>query len=95
MKLISHSKQIKRFGQPHPSIQPFVLNSGLMSRYDILYDYPNTGLILGFVERWYPETNSFHLPIGKMTISLNDVWSLIHLPITKEFCPTEPLEYED
>jgi len=30
-----------------------------------------------------------------MTISLDDVWSLIHLPIIEEFCPTEPLEYED
>ena len=95
MKLVSHSKKVKRFGRPHPSVLPFVVNSGLSPLCDILYDYPDTGLILGFVERWHPETNSFHLPIGEMTISLDDVWSLVHLPITGEFCSTEPLEYED
>jgi len=30
-----------------------------------------------------------------MTISLDDVRSLLHLPITGEFCSTENLEYED
>jgi len=30
-----------------------------------------------------------------MTITLDDVWSLLHLPITREFCSTENLEYED
>ena len=95
MKLVSHIKKVKRFGRPHPSVLPFVVNFGLSPLCDILYDYPDTGLILGFVERWHPETNSFHLPIGEMTISLDDMWSLLHLPITGEFCSTKNLEYED
>jgi len=33
--------------------------------------------------------------VGDLTISLDDVWSLIHLPITGEFCPNEPLDYKD
>jgi len=28
------------------------------------------GLILAFFERWHGEMNSFHLPIGEMTIIL-------------------------
>jgi len=30
MKLVSHSKKVKRFGWPHTSVQPFALNSGLL-----------------------------------------------------------------
>jgi len=95
VKLVFHYEKVKRFGRPHPYVKPFVLNSGLSPLCDILYDYLDTRLILDFVERWHHETNSFHLPIGEMTISLDDVWSLIHLPIIREFCPTKPLEYED
>ena len=95
MKLVSHGKKVKRFGRPHVSVQPFVLNSGLLPLYNILYDYSDTGLILGFIERWHPKTNNFHLPIDEFTISLDDVWSLIHLPIMGEFCPNPPLDYED
>jgi len=95
VKLVSHIKKVKNLGRPHPSILPFVVASGLSPLCDILYEYPDTGLILGFMERWHPETNTFHLPIGEMIISLDDVWSLLHLPITGEFCSTENLEYED
>jgi len=38
-------------------------------------------MILGFVEKYYHETNRFYLPRGELTISLDEVWSLIHLPI--------------
>ncbi|GAU37261.1 hypothetical protein TSUD_319150 [Trifolium subterraneum] len=33
-------------------------------------------------ERWQPETGTFHLPIGEMTITLDDVSCLLHIPIT-------------
>ncbi|XP_027940140.1 uncharacterized protein LOC114194226 [Vigna unguiculata] len=69
--------------------------SGLSPLCDILYEYIDLGLVLGFVERWHPETNTFHLPIGEMTITLDDVWSLLHLSISGNFCSTENLEYED
>ncbi|XP_028223535.1 protein MAIN-LIKE 1-like [Glycine soja] len=32
--------------------------------------------------RWHNETNTFHLPVGELTITLDDVSSLLHLPIT-------------
>jgi len=38
-----------------------------------------------FVERSYAETNSFHLPIEDMTITLDDVSSLLYLPIVGQF----------
>ena len=38
-------------------------------------------LITALVERWRPETNTFHLPVGEMTVTLEDVACLWGLPI--------------
>ena len=43
------------------------------------------GLLCAFVKRWYTETNSFHLPVGELTITLNDASNLLHLPIIGQF----------
>ena len=94
MKVVSHIKKVKKLGPPHPFVLPFVVAFGLSPLCDILYEYLDVGLILGFVERWHPETNTFHLPICEMTITLDDVWSLLHFPITGQFCSTENLKYE-
>ncbi len=38
-------------------------------------------LISAFVERWQPDTNSFHLPFGEMTIMLRDVFQILRIPV--------------
>uniref|UniRef100_A0A8R7TKD3 Aminotransferase-like plant mobile domain-containing protein n=1 Tax=Triticum urartu TaxID=4572 RepID=A0A8R7TKD3_TRIUA len=38
-------------------------------------------LISALVEHWRPKTNSFHLPVGEMTVTLQDVSCLWGLPI--------------
>lgn len=48
----------------------------------ISYKTPNKNLICAFVERWQPETNSFHMPFGEMTITLDDVFCLTGLPVS-------------
>jgi len=48
---------------------------------DTRYNLIDHGLICAFVERWYEETFSFHLPFGEMTVTLDDVACLLHLPI--------------
>ncbi|KAL8095268.1 hypothetical protein AgCh_036649 [Apium graveolens] len=39
-------------------------------------------LITALVERWRPETNSFHFTFSEMTITLEDVYMILGLPIT-------------
>ncbi|MCH86358.1 serine/threonine-protein phosphatase 7 long form-like protein [Trifolium medium] len=41
--------------------------------------------ISAFVERWHPETSSFHMSFGEMTITLDDVACLLYLPIRGDF----------
>ncbi|XP_057415237.1 serine/threonine-protein phosphatase 7 long form homolog isoform X2 [Lotus japonicus] len=57
-----------------------------------LYHLPWCGLpetdpavVLALVERWHEETSSFHMPFGEMTITLDDVSALLHLPTGSRF----------
>src|SRR5438105_4174116 len=38
-------------------------------------------LLNALVDRWRPETHTFHLPFGEMTVTLQDVAMLTGLPI--------------
>jgi hypothetical protein len=38
-------------------------------------------LLLALVDRWRPETHSFHLPCGKMTVVMQDTTMILGLPL--------------
>lgn len=38
-----------------------------------------------FEERWHPETSSFHLPFAEVSITIDDVSGLLHVPIIGQF----------
>ena len=47
------------------------------------------------MERWHKETSNFHLPVGELTITLDDMAYLLHLPIIGAFHGFEPLHVDE
>ncbi|XP_028051332.1 protein MAIN-LIKE 1-like [Camellia sinensis] len=45
------------------------------------YPFVNKLLISSFVERWQLETNTFHMTVGEMALTLDDVGTILGLPI--------------
>ncbi|XP_052732411.1 protein MAIN-LIKE 1-like [Vigna angularis] len=46
-------------------------------------------------EIWHFETSSFHLPVGEMSITLDSVSTLLHLPVMEQLCDLKELEFEE
>ena len=64
-----------------PRIHPYVIRAGFYGIYQlghIMIDWP---LITYLIERWRPETHTFHVPIREMTITLQDVANILGLRI--------------
>ncbi|XP_057535249.1 protein MAIN-LIKE 1-like [Amaranthus tricolor] len=55
----------------------------------IMPQHIDCALILAFVERWQPETNTVHMPWGEMTIMLYDVQRILGIAIEGSL-PAEP-----
>ena len=51
------------------------------------YENISHGFVYTMSERWHEETSSFHLPVGEMTVTLDDVACLQGIPITRRFLP--------
>ena len=81
LKLSSHGRKMTKFGRPALEIEGLVAASGLSPLIACSLDTSDRGLISVFVECWHKETSSFHLPVGEVTITLDDMASLLHLPI--------------
>ncbi|XP_028195151.1 protein MAIN-LIKE 1-like [Glycine soja] len=82
LKLVSHGRKVTLIGRPVPEIEGLVGATGLSPLIDCSIVTGDPGLVSAFVERWHSETNTFHLPVGELTITLDDVSSLLHFPIT-------------
>ncbi|KAH1228151.1 Protein MAIN-LIKE 1 [Glycine max] len=82
LKLVSHGRKVTLIGRPVPEIEGLVAAIRLSPLIDCSVITGDPGLISAFVERWHGETSTFHLPVGELTITLDDVSSLLHLPIT-------------
>ena len=82
MKLSSHGRKVENFGWSAPEIEDLVAATGLSPLVACSLDTGDRGLRSIFAERWHKKTSSFHFPVGEVTISLDDVTSLLHLSIT-------------
>ena len=85
LKLVSHRRKVALIGRPVHAIEGLVVATGLSPLIECSVVTGDPGLISIFVERWHRETNTFHLPVGELTITLDDVSSLLHLPISGTF----------
>ncbi|KAI3997547.1 hypothetical protein MKX01_029378 [Papaver californicum] len=54
-------------------VQEYVKLSGLYPLIKHGHDKIDRALVNAFCERWYPETNTYHLPFGEMTPTIEDV----------------------
>ncbi|XP_057524673.1 protein MAINTENANCE OF MERISTEMS-like isoform X2 [Amaranthus tricolor] len=59
----------------------------------IMHQYIDSALITAFLERWQPDTNTFHMPWGEMTIMLHDVQRILGIGIDSSL-PVEPSHRE-
>ncbi|XP_065853891.1 protein MAIN-LIKE 1-like [Euphorbia lathyris] len=61
-----------------------------------MYDHIDAALISAFVERWQPDTSSFHMPFGEMSILLHDVWQILRIPVDGDMVTADqgPLELQ-
>ncbi|GMP32596.1 hypothetical protein CsSME_00006279 [Camellia sinensis var. sinensis] len=55
--------------------------SGLVHLARCTYRFVNKIVVSSFVERWQPETDTFHFTVGEMTITLDDVATILGLLI--------------
>ncbi|KAH1213693.1 Protein MAINTENANCE OF MERISTEMS [Glycine max] len=90
LKLVSHGRKVDKIGSPAPEIEGLVAGTGLSPLIGCSVVIGDPGLISAFTERWHRETNTFHLPVGELTITLDDVACLLHLPITGALHRFEP-----
>lgn len=65
----------------HPQVKTYVEKSRLSALATMWYPVTNKDLMNFIFERWHQETSSFHLPVGEMSITLDDMSCLLHLPL--------------
>ncbi|KAI5447411.1 hypothetical protein KIW84_015028 [Lathyrus oleraceus] len=66
-------------------VESWVSRSGISSLQKTSLSKIDTNPVSAFVERWHLETSSFHMSFGEMSINLDDVPCLLHLPIRGVF----------
>ncbi|KAH1093733.1 hypothetical protein GYH30_039456 [Glycine max] len=82
-------------GRLVPAIEGLIAGTGLSPLIACSVNTGDRGLLSAFVERWHQGTSSFHLPVGELTITLDNVSSLLHLPVIGDFHAFEPLHVDD
>ncbi|XP_058185345.1 serine/threonine-protein phosphatase 7 long form homolog [Rhododendron vialii] len=72
---------LRRMGLPDDRIIPLVQAAGFGGLFRVPFIQLDWHLITALVERWRPETHTFHMRPGEMTITLQDVSIQLGLPI--------------
>ncbi|XP_028206320.1 protein MAIN-LIKE 1-like [Glycine soja] len=95
LKLVSNRRKVTLIGRPVPEIEGLVAATGLSQLIGCSVVTSDPRLIFAFMERWHRETGTFHLLVGELTITLDNVSSLLHLPISGAFHSFEALSVDE
>jgi hypothetical protein len=63
---------------------PFIWHAGILSLAHLVFGHlpmMDSATLMALVDRWHPETHTFHLPCGEITVMLQDVTMILGLPI--------------
>ncbi|XP_058771856.1 protein MAIN-LIKE 2-like [Vicia villosa] len=67
--------------EPSEAIKPYLQRAGFGHVSKINFRSVDSKLVIAMLERWRPETHTFHLPTGECTITLEDINMLFGLRI--------------
>lgn len=70
-------------------------DSGLRILWEAHANHLNKPLIHALLERFMPETNTFHLPVGEVTVTLDDVFKITKLSIDGELLMGERVKNDE
>ncbi|KAL5137416.1 Protein MAIN-LIKE 1 [Glycine soja] len=88
LNLSSHGRKVQKFKMPTAEIEGLVATIGLSPLIACSLDTGDRGLISTFME-------SFYLPVREVTITLDDVAYLLHLPIIGAFHSFDTLHFDE
>ncbi|KAL5159789.1 Protein MAIN-LIKE 2 [Glycine soja] len=92
---VSHGRKVALIGRLVPETEGLVTTIRLSPLIGCSGVTSDPGLISVFVERCHRETNTFHLLVGELMITLDDVLSLLHLPISGAFHSFKALSMDE
>ena len=98
MNLVNHDAKLQlwELDAERSRIYETVHRSGLAPVISCSHRVASRPMLSTFYERWQPETTTFHLPFSEMTITLDDVASILHIPITGSMISfSQPLQVDD
>lgn len=64
-----------------PQVAAYITDVRLNGLLQVLNIELDLALITVMMERWWPETRLFHLPYGKMTITIQDMKVIMRVPV--------------
>ncbi|XP_057434381.1 protein MAIN-LIKE 1-like [Lotus japonicus] len=79
-----HRRRLSMVHEIDSRIRALIDNAGFGHAFEIGDSNIDHHLITALVERWRPETHTFHFPYGEVTITLQDVALQLGLPIDGE-----------
>ncbi|KAJ9558181.1 hypothetical protein OSB04_012795 [Centaurea solstitialis] len=87
-------KSIRQHAIPEP-VKIYIRRAGFEGVFNCGFKPLDHALITALVERWRPETHTFHLPIGEVTVTLQDVQLMWGLRIDGEVVTGRERKWSD